>query len=306
MKNLEDYTPDCTSRDVPSVDDSASLPGLPNLLCNIWALRTTHWAEFLSTLITTVACIPGLLGGDSSSFSLIAILGSMIGFALGMHTGGFGNPILTVAMAYAGRLPYQKARTYLAMQFAGALVGATATYLYYSPAVDAFEGGKGIRTISGSAKFFTTIYAPDALHFGYSVGPLASHMVLQNLFVLGHSAFIPVDVFHISAFTPLHMLYLPLSTLPVTSRHASYCTQRDTAAKFGLKEGKRVAAKLLRRARLTFFNPYPSSERALLAHYTTITAIFGARVGITLDRDRRRIEKEEDLENQAKTGALRI
>ncbi|KDQ17795.1 hypothetical protein BOTBODRAFT_29950 [Botryobasidium botryosum FD-172 SS1] len=52
MKNLQDYTPDLIFKDIPPIDDRASSPGEPNLLCSIWALRNTSWAELLGALTT--------------------------------------------------------------------------------------------------------------------------------------------------------------------------------------------------------------------------------------------------------------
>ncbi|KDQ10118.1 hypothetical protein BOTBODRAFT_68824 [Botryobasidium botryosum FD-172 SS1] len=191
MKNLSDaYHP--KSEEMPA--STANKEG-PCLLRKIWALRTTHWAEFLSTFTTTLACIvggcqAGLLGGDDEFFVTVAVVGSMIGFCMAILSGGYGNPALTLGMASAGRISHNKVPVYLAMQFAGAFLAATAGYIYYSPAVDVYERGAGIRTVPGSATFFTTIYVPDILPFGLISFPIINHIFIQTMLVLAQSLLI--------------------------------------------------------------------------------------------------------------------
>ncbi|KDQ20839.1 hypothetical protein BOTBODRAFT_183557 [Botryobasidium botryosum FD-172 SS1] len=166
--------------------------GGPNLLHKIWALRATHWAEFLSTFTTTLACIvggcqAGLLGGDDGFFATVAVVGSIVGFCMGISSGGYGNPVFTLGMAAAGRLSHKKVPSYLAMQFAGAFLAAAAGYEYYSPAVDVYEGGTGVRTVPGSAVFFTSIYVPDILPFGLISFPIINHIIIHSILVLVQS-----------------------------------------------------------------------------------------------------------------------
>ncbi|KDQ20840.1 hypothetical protein BOTBODRAFT_26860 [Botryobasidium botryosum FD-172 SS1] len=200
MKNLRDYAPNTlSSENMPPIIDKAASQ-LRNVLRSIWALKTTYWAEFLSIFIMTVAFImfgcqlsEGLIERGRNPFSAYAgMLGPMAGLYIGAHSGGFGNPILTIGLASAGRLSPKKVPIYLAMQFTGALLGAAAAYAYYSPAIDAFEGGPGIRTVPGSAKFFTAIYyAPDDSPSLFNTLSLIRHMTLPIILVLGQSWFIP-------------------------------------------------------------------------------------------------------------------
>ncbi|KDQ07741.1 hypothetical protein BOTBODRAFT_192203 [Botryobasidium botryosum FD-172 SS1] len=292
MKNLEDYTLDRTFEHTPPVRDRALLPRGLNLLRNIWDLRTTYWAEFLSTLITTVACIAGgcqagLLGEDEKSSSSSAIFGVTLGFVFGSHTGGFGNPILTVAMTLARRISPRKAGTYMAMQFAGALVGATAAYMYYSPAVDEFEGGRGIRTASGSAKFFLSVYIPDALPSGY-IDSLAFHIIAQNLLVLGQSFYIPVDFCYYFIIMPFLFTHYAMSNHVNPARDLASCIVLHIAG---------YGSQVWTQGSMLYW--------PITVITTTITAIFGVREGVSLDQEVKRAE-EEDLRSQLETGALRV
>ncbi|KDQ17794.1 hypothetical protein BOTBODRAFT_29949 [Botryobasidium botryosum FD-172 SS1] len=200
-----------------------------------------------------------------------------------MHSGGFDNPVLTVGMACTGRLSPKKVPAYLAMQFAGALLGATAAYAYYSPAIDAFEGGPGIRTVPGSAKFFATIYAPGALPFDYQTLPLVPHMVAQVVLVMAQSTFIPVDPFQIPVFLPIC-----LSVLNVIGRMAVN-PARDLATCLVL-HGAGYGGQVWTQGSM-FYWP-------ITVISTVFAAIFGANLGIGLELER----LEKDL--RMRRGAL--
>ncbi len=53
-------------------------------------------------------------------------------------------------------MPWGQAFLYMLMQLLGALVGAALVYANYYHAINAFEGGSGVRTVPGTAKLFGT------------------------------------------------------------------------------------------------------------------------------------------------------
>ncbi|NLG26053.1 MAG: aquaporin family protein [Clostridiales bacterium] len=73
------------------------------------------------------------------------------------------NPAVTLAMAACGRMAPRKVGTYLAGQFAGAILGGVAIYLFFGPSIASFEAAQGIVRGSEqsvrSARMFGEYYA---------------------------------------------------------------------------------------------------------------------------------------------------
>jgi len=107
--------------------------------------------------------------GDYLSISL----GWGIGVALGVWvsggiSGGHINPAITLALAVTRRFPWKKVPIYMLSQLLGAILGAAIVYANYFHAINLFEGGSGIRTVSGTAGLFGTYaadYLPDSAAF---------------------------------------------------------------------------------------------------------------------------------------------
>ena len=63
---------------------------------------------------------------------------------------------VTLAMAVFRRFPWKKVPVYMFAQLMGALCGAAIVYANYFHAIDIYEGGRGIRTVPGTAGLFAT------------------------------------------------------------------------------------------------------------------------------------------------------
>jgi len=74
-------------------------------------------------------------------------------------TGGHINPVVTLVQAMFRGLPWRKVPIYIAAQLLGGVAGALLLYANYYHAIDLYEGGPGIRSIS-TASLLTT-YALD-------------------------------------------------------------------------------------------------------------------------------------------------
>jgi hypothetical protein len=62
---------------------------------------------------------------------------------------------VTVAMAIFRGFPWRKVPVYIFAQVFGAFIGALIVYSNYFHAIDIFEGGAGVRTVPGTASFFS-------------------------------------------------------------------------------------------------------------------------------------------------------
>ncbi|KAF9221599.1 major intrinsic protein superfamily membrane channel protein [Gyrodon lividus] len=132
-------------------------------------------AEFLGTMILVIfGC-----GGDCqvvlSSNPAVASspkgeylslnFGWAIGVAMGVWacsgiSGGHINPAVTLALASVRNFPWKKVPYYILAQLLGGICGAGIIYANYYHAINLYEGGSGIRTISGTGGLFAT-YAAD-------------------------------------------------------------------------------------------------------------------------------------------------
>src|SRR6266404_3276894 len=75
-----------------------------------------------------------------------------------MVTCKFSNENLqvTICAALFRKFPWQKVPLYIFAQYLGAFLGSFSVYTNYSHAIDLFEGGKGIRTVPGTASLFSS------------------------------------------------------------------------------------------------------------------------------------------------------
>ncbi|KAF8530055.1 aquaporin [Hysterangium stoloniferum] len=149
----------------------------PNAWARWRAVIREPAAEFLGTMVLVlfgngVVCQvvlsgdPAVAGGSKGDYLSICF-GYGTGAALGVWisggiSGGHINPAVTLAFAVFRGFPWKKVPIYMFAQLMGALCGAAIVYANYFHAIDIFEGGRGVRTVPGTAGFFGT-YALDYL-----------------------------------------------------------------------------------------------------------------------------------------------
>lgn len=63
---------------------------------------------------------------------------------------------VTICSAIFRRFPWKKVPLYILGQVLGAFFGSLFVYSNYFHAIDLFEGGKGVRTVPGTASLFAT------------------------------------------------------------------------------------------------------------------------------------------------------
>ncbi|KAF2097145.1 aquaporin [Rhizodiscina lignyota] len=93
-----------------------------------------------------------LSNGQKGTYTSI-VLGWGVGITLGAYVAGKSgahlNPGVTLSMCVYRRLPWSKFPVYAVAQTAGAFAAAAVVYGNYIKAIDAYEGGPGIRTVPG-------------------------------------------------------------------------------------------------------------------------------------------------------------
>jgi aquaglyceroporin related protein len=74
-------------------------------------------------------------------------------------SGGHLNPAVTISLAVYRGFPWRKVPGYILAQIIGSMTAAGTTYGLYRGAINIFEGGENIRTVSGpnaTAALFST------------------------------------------------------------------------------------------------------------------------------------------------------
>lgn len=131
----------------------------------------------------------------------------MFGVFVGGKSGGHLNPAVTFANCLYRGHPWRKLPVYALAQLLGAMAGAAIVYGNYKSAFDAFEGGAGIRTVTGStatAGIFCTYPAPFMTRTGMFFSEfIASSILMFCIFAL-------VDPHNINAghMMPLALFFL--------------------------------------------------------------------------------------------------
>lgn len=106
----------------------------------------------------------------------------MLGVYCGGKSGGHINPAVTLANCVFRGKPWREFPVYFVAQVAGAMVGAAIVYGNYRSAFDVFEGGAGIRTVSGptaTAGIFCTYPAPFMTRTGMFFSEFVASAILQ-------------------------------------------------------------------------------------------------------------------------------
>jgi aquaglyceroporin related protein len=106
----------------------------------------------------------------------------MFGFYIGGKSGGHMNPAVTLANCVFRGHPWRKFPVYVAAQILGAMAGAAIIYGNYKSAIDAYEGGPGIRTVTGpnsTAGVFCTYPAEFMSRTGMFFSEFVASTILQ-------------------------------------------------------------------------------------------------------------------------------
>lgn len=106
----------------------------------------------------------------------------MLGVYVGGKSGGHLNPAVTLANCLYRGHPWRKLPVYALAQLLGAMAGAAIVYGNYKSAFDAFEGGAGIRTVTGptaTAGVFCTYPAPFMTRTGMFFSEFVASSILM-------------------------------------------------------------------------------------------------------------------------------
>ncbi|XWW97455.1 hypothetical protein V2A60_005437 [Cordyceps javanica] len=156
----------------------------------IRSLWQDAFSEFLGTMILIifgdgVVAQVVLSKGEKGNYQSISWgwgIGVMFGVYVGGKSGGHINPAVTLANCVFRGHPWRKFPIYAIAQLLGAMAGAAIVYGNYKSAIDNFEGGPGIRTVSGpnaTAGVFCTYPAPFMTLTGMFFSEFLSSSVLQ-------------------------------------------------------------------------------------------------------------------------------
>ncbi|KAG6334700.1 hypothetical protein ID866_4399 [Astraeus odoratus] len=168
----------------------------PNRWSSIRAQIREPAAEFFGTMILVLFGCGGNCQAVLSSSTAVSAspkgdalsssLGWGIGIGLGVWvsagvSGGHINPAVTLAFATFRDFPWKKVPRYLLAQLLGGICGAGIIYANYYHAINLYEGGTGIRTITGTAGLFGT-YAADYMS---SVSCFFSEFLGSAMLIIG-------------------------------------------------------------------------------------------------------------------------
>lgn len=133
----------------------------------------------------------------------------MLGVYVSGISGAHMNPAVTFANCIFRKFPWKKFPIYTIAQILGAFCASGVVYANYKSAVDAFEGGPGIRTVPGysenaTAGIFNSYPAP----FMTKTGQFFSEFIASSLLVfllyalkddanIGAGPLVPLGVFFI-------------------------------------------------------------------------------------------------------------
>lgn len=141
-----------------------------------WSRWRYHSREFLAELVATMLLItvgtavdcqvvlsqsmgPSAGGYPNQNWAWGIAVASTI-YLSGGRSGAHCNPAITLALAVFRGFPWIQVPVYWSAQLLGSILGAAVTYGIYLPAIDSFEGGRNIRTLSGehgTGRLFVTV-----------------------------------------------------------------------------------------------------------------------------------------------------
>lgn len=142
----------------------------------MWSRWRYHSREFLAELLATmllltvgtaVDCqvtLSQAMGPSAGAYPNqnwawgIAVASTI--YLSGGRSGAHCNPAITLALAVFRGFPWIQVPIYWSAQLLGSMLGAAITYGIYLPAIDQYEGGRNIRTLSGdhgTGRLFVTV-----------------------------------------------------------------------------------------------------------------------------------------------------
>ncbi|SPO26602.1 related to channel protein [Ustilago trichophora] len=142
----------------------------------IWSRWRYHSREFLAELLATMLLITVGTAVDCQ-VTLSQSMGSSAGaypnqnwawgiavastiYLSGGRSGAHCNPAITLALAVFRGFPWIQVPIYWSAQLLGSILGAAITYGIYLPAINQYEGGSHVRTLSGehgTGRLFVTV-----------------------------------------------------------------------------------------------------------------------------------------------------
>ncbi len=171
----------------------------------LWSRWRYHGREFLAELLATtllitvgtaVDCQVELsksIGSGAGSYGSqnwawgIAVASTI--YLSGGRSGAHCNSAITLALATFRGFPWVQVPIYMTAQLLGSILGAAITYGIYLPAINTYEGGSGIRTLSGdhgTGKLFVTVpqlvFTPGS---GFGTEVVATSILMGMVLAVG-------------------------------------------------------------------------------------------------------------------------
>ncbi|POR34784.1 Aquaglyceroporin [Tolypocladium paradoxum] len=148
------------------------------------------FSEFLGTMVLVlfgdgVVAQVVLSNGAKGNYQSISWgwgIGVMLGVYVAGKSGGHINPAVTLANCVYRHHPWRKFPVYALAQLLGAMAGAAIVYANYRSAIDHFEGGSGVRTVTGpnaTAAVFCTYPADFMTRTGMFFSEFIASTILQ-------------------------------------------------------------------------------------------------------------------------------
>ena len=150
-----------------------------------------YFAEFFGTFIFITFAIGGaaqafLIGNSITDWiggAFSGGIGLMFGLFVSMGlSGGHLNPAISLGLACVGKFPWWKVPLYWIAQILGAFMSAVVNYLYYSNALNAFDGGvHEFNGVNETYRIWTTNPQPAVSNLSHFWDQLFSAFLLQFL-----------------------------------------------------------------------------------------------------------------------------
>lgn len=171
----------------------------------VWSRWRYHSREFLAELLATMLLITVGTAVDCQ-VTLLQSMGSSAGaypnqnwawgiavastiYLSGGRSGAHCNPAITLALAVFRGFPWIQVPIYWSAQLLGSILGAAITYGIYLPAINRYEGGSNIRTLSGehgTGRLFVTV--PEVVFTaasGFGTEVVATSILMAMVLAVG-------------------------------------------------------------------------------------------------------------------------
>jgi aquaglyceroporin related protein, other eukaryote len=131
----------------------------------------------------------------------------MLAVYCGKKSGGHLNPAVTLANCVFRGHPWRKFPVYMAGQILGAMAGALIVYGNYRSAIDAFEGGVGIRTV-GQATSTAGIFCTYPAAFLDRTAMVWSEFIASSILMFVIFALVDPNNGNVGELLPLALFFL--------------------------------------------------------------------------------------------------